>query len=292
MFSAFVIVYLFLGGFGSGLLFVSAFASLVFHCALDCNEIEIAAFDEWRNRCFLWGFVIVLYGALCLLLDLGKPERFVMLFVHPSSASVLAYGTMFLAALIACSALLVFANYFVVRARAPIAAYRVCEAVCILLSIAVMAYTGVYLMSTQAVAFWTSPLIVALFVASALSMGFSGCAFAGSLLRDTWMLEGTNAALRWGHIIALVVEACLLASFLADAMNRGGRAADSCMLLFSGDLEVWFLGGVVMCGLLIPLIREIAPASLRQAVTLPVSDVLCVFGGLALRLCLVSAGLH
>lgn len=292
MFSAFVIVYLFLGGFGSGLLFVSAFASLVFHCAFDCNEIEIAAFDEWRNRCFLWGFVIILCGALCLLLDLGKPERFVMLFVHPSSASVLAYGTMFLAALIACSALLVFANYFVGRVRISIAVHRVGEVVCSLLSIAVMAYTGVYLMSTQAVAFWTSPLIVVLFVASALSMGFSGCAFAGSLLRDTWMLEGTNTALRWGHIIALVVEACLLASFLADAMNRGGRAADSCMLLFSGDLEVWFLGGVVMCGLLIPLIREIAPASLRQAVTLPVSDVLCVFGGLALRLCLVSAGLH
>lgn len=123
-------------------------------------------------------------------------------------------------------------------------------------------------------------------------MGFSGCAFAGSLLRDTWMLEGANAALRWGHIVVLAIEACLLASFLAGAMNRGGRAADSCMLLFSGDLEAWFLGGVVMCGLLIPFIREIAPASLRQADTLPVSDVLCVFGGLALRLCLVSAGLH
>ena len=81
MFSAFVIVYLFLGGFGSGLLLIAAFASLVFHCALDCNEIEVAAFDEWRNRCFLWGFVIVSCGALCLLLDLGKPERFVMLFV-------------------------------------------------------------------------------------------------------------------------------------------------------------------------------------------------------------------
>ena len=49
MFSAFVIVYLFLGGFGSGLLLISAFSSLVFHCALDRNEIEVAAFDEWRN---------------------------------------------------------------------------------------------------------------------------------------------------------------------------------------------------------------------------------------------------
>ena len=117
MFSAFVIVYLFLGGFGSGLLLIAAFASLVFHCALDCNEIEVAAFDEWRNRCFLWGFVIILCGALCLLLDLGKPERFVMLFVRPSSVSVLAYGTMFLTALIACSGFLVFAIFFC-RARA------------------------------------------------------------------------------------------------------------------------------------------------------------------------------
>lgn len=292
MFSAFVIVYLFLGGFGSGLLLISAFSSLVFHCALDRNEIEEAAFDEWRNRCFLWGFVIVLCGALCLLLDLGRPERFVMLFMRPSSVSVLAYGTMFLTALIVCSGFLVFANYIAGRMRIPIAMHRIGEVVCSLLSIAVMAYTGVYLMSTQAVAFWTSPLIVALFVASALSMGFSGCAFAGSLLRDAWMLEDANVALRWGHIIALAIEACLLASFLAGAMNRGGRAADSCMLLFSGDLEVWFLGGVVMCGLAIPLIREVAPASLRQSAAFPVSDVLCVFGGLALRLCLVSAGLH
>lgn len=157
MFSAFVIVYLFLGGFGSGLLLIAAFASLVFHCALDCNEIEVAAFDEWRNRCFLWGFVIVSCGALCLLLDLGKPERFVMLFVRPSSVSVLAYGTMFLTALIACSGFLVFTNFFAGRVRVPIVARRVGEIACVLLSIAVMAYTGVYLMSTQAVAFWTSP---------------------------------------------------------------------------------------------------------------------------------------
>ena len=31
------------------------------------------------------------------------------------------------------------------------------------------------------------------------------------------------------------------------------------MLLFSGDLEAWFLGGVVMCGLLIPLSEKLRP---------------------------------
>lgn len=292
MFGAFVIVYLFLGGFGSGMLLLSSLASLAFHRSLNRSELETWAFDAWRNRCFVWGFVIVACGALCLLLDLGRPERFVMLFLRPSAASVLSYGAIFLTALVAVAAFLLVANYCDGHLRVSAAARKVAEAACTVLSVLVMTYTGVYLMSTQAVAFWSTPLIVTLFVASAMSMGLSGCNIAGSLLRDTWMLEDLTSGLRWIHVAVLVAEVGMLAWFIVDAMARGGRAADSCALLFTGDLEVWFLGGVAMCGLAIPLIRGIVPLSSGQLLSFPISDALCILGGLALRLCLVSAGLH
>ncbi len=292
MFGAFVIVYLFLGGLGSGMLLLSSASSLAFHRSLNRSELETRAFDAWRNRCFVWGFVVLTCGALCLMLDLGRPERFVMLFLRPSASSVLSYGAIFLAALIAVAAFLLVANYCGGRVRVPTGARKASEVACLVLSVLVMAYTGVYLMSTQAVSFWSTPLIVALFVASAVSMGLSGCNMAGSLLRDTWMLDGLTDGLHWTHVVVLAIEVGVLAWFLADAMARGGRAADSCALLFSGELEVWFFGGVVMCGLAIPFIRGVVPLTAAQIASFPVSDVLCVFGGLALRLCLVSAGLH
>ena len=88
MFGAFVIVYLFLGGLGSGMLLLSSASSLAFHRSLNRSELETRAFDAWRNRCFVWGFVVLTCGALCLMLDLGRPERFVMLFLRPSASSV------------------------------------------------------------------------------------------------------------------------------------------------------------------------------------------------------------
>ena len=142
MFGPFIIMYLFLGGCGAGMLFVSSLWSIVFHRRADRTYRESAAFRTCRNRCFAAGVVIVCLGALCLLADLGRPERFVLLFFRPNE-TYLTFGTFVLTLLIVVGLFLAVSNHFYLP-RVTTRAKAVAEALCVVSSLAVMAYTGLF----------------------------------------------------------------------------------------------------------------------------------------------------
>ena len=143
MFGPFIIMYLFLGGCGAGMLFVSSLWSIVFHRRADRTYRESAAFRTCRNRCFAAGVVIVCLGALCLLADLGRPERFVLLFFRPNE-TYLTFGTFVLTLLIVVGLFLAVSNHFYLP-RVTTRAKAVAEALCVVSSLAVMAYKGIFL---------------------------------------------------------------------------------------------------------------------------------------------------
>ena len=82
MFGPFVVLYLFLGGCSAGVLLVSSLWSFAFHLNADRTRPETDVFRALRNRSFAVGFVVACLAALCLLADLGRPERFVLLFLR------------------------------------------------------------------------------------------------------------------------------------------------------------------------------------------------------------------
>lgn len=109
MFGTLVVFYLFLGGCGAGIMLVTAVWSLAFHRSVERSLAQTKAFDDVKARCFGAGFVVLCLAALCLLLDLGRPERMFMLFTRPTW-SILTFGSYTLMANLLVGGFLVAAN--------------------------------------------------------------------------------------------------------------------------------------------------------------------------------------
>ena len=91
MLGTFVVLYLFLGGAGAGALFVAAVWSLLFHRTVTRTFEQSRAFRALAGRLYLVGFGLLALSAFCLLIDLGSPHRFFLLFLRPT-ASLLSVG--------------------------------------------------------------------------------------------------------------------------------------------------------------------------------------------------------
>ena len=91
--------YLFLGGTGAGALAVL--------CVLECARVlrwrALAMPEEFFARAWPMCTVTLATGMLCLLVDLGRPDRLLGLFASPAP-SVMAAGSFALVAALACAA--------------------------------------------------------------------------------------------------------------------------------------------------------------------------------------------
>ena len=123
-------------------------------------------------------------AALCLLLDLGRPEFAYLLFTQPTT-SVLSFGSYTLLASLIVGGFLVVANLFYVpfvHARAR----KIAEVACIVASVCLMTYTGVYVACMEAVALWNNIAIPVLFALSSASSGLSVMFIAAPFVCDWW----------------------------------------------------------------------------------------------------------
>ncbi|MRX82634.1 NrfD/PsrC family molybdoenzyme membrane anchor subunit [Eggerthella guodeyinii] len=290
MLGTLVVLYLFLGGFGAGILCVTAVWSLVFHRTMSRSQAQTDAFDGFKARCYGLGFVVLCLAALCLLLDLGRPERFFLLFVRPTF-SILSFGSFALLASLLVGGFLVAANVlYVPFVHAP--ARKVAEVLCVIVSLAMMAYTGVYVACVEAVALWNNVAIPVLFACSSLSSALSALFVAMPFVRDMRLLQGWTMALHRVHLGVLVLEVVSLGAFLAIAY-ADPFAHGSLQLLLSGEgFGGWLIVGVTVMGLLVPLASEGFMMAARRLLRLLPVDVLCIAGGLLLRFCVVWSGMH
>ncbi len=103
MLGTFVVLYLFLGGAGAGALFVAAVWSLLFHRTVTRTFEQSRAFRALAGRLYLVGFGLLALSVFCLLIDLGSPHRFFLLFLRPT-ASLLSVGSFVLLATLLASA--------------------------------------------------------------------------------------------------------------------------------------------------------------------------------------------
>ena len=268
MLGTLVVLYLFLGGCGAGVMFVTAAWSLAFHRTRTRTQEQTAAFGDLKARCYGIGFVMLCLAALCLLLDLGRPELAFLLFTRPT-LSILSFGSFTLLASILVSGFLAVANLmYVPFVRAG--ARKAAEAACLAVSLCMMAYTGVYVGWIEAVALWNNAATPALFALSSLSAGVSTVFVIAPFVRDVTRLSGWMLLLHRVHLAVLVLE----------------------ILFDPSGLGPWFVVGLVGLGLLVPLAVEVFVTVTKRLVrALPV-DLLCIAGGLVLRFCVVWSGMH
>ncbi len=171
MFGILVVAYLFLGGAGAG--------AIVLACLVDLAWVREpfgmrarSSLDEARpsERIVAFGLLVglaaVALGALCLMFDLGRPDRLDALLTS-AVPSLIVVGAYAVALLVACAAFLTAVRFAYVPAVSR-AAVVVVEAAAAVSGSVVMLYTGLLLQSAVGVALWRTPLVSALFALSSL----------------------------------------------------------------------------------------------------------------------------
>lgn len=319
MFSELVVAYLFLGGTGAGACAVMAVASLL----VDGDRLRLCAASRFLDECgrafgrffgtgLTAGVVVLASGMICLLADVGRPDRLVLLVVsEPTNYLVLGAWS-----LAACFGLGVLAA-LVWRGIVPAApmALRVLGVLLAVVSLVAMAYTGLLLSSMASVPLWNNLWLPVMFVLSSLSCGIAlvlastllgrGARAFASVLRMLVRIDG----------LIIVAEVLVLAAWLvavwaeatsgsADATPTSTDAAAlaSVRLLLAGPDALAFWAGLVAVGLVVPLAingiaavasssSRAAPMALGRQAAFLASAAGVLIGGVCLRATVVSAAL-
>ncbi|MRX83982.1 NrfD/PsrC family molybdoenzyme membrane anchor subunit [Eggerthella guodeyinii] len=285
MFNALTIGYLFLGGTGAGALAVLC----VLECARALRWRALAMPEEFFARGWPVCTVTLATGILCLLADLGRPDRLLHLLTSPEPSAMAVGSFALAAALVLAAAFSAFALFDTVRL--PRVAVVCLAAAGVAAAGATAAYTGVLLESLASVLLWRTPLVPALFVLSSASCGIAVAFLAASFVETRHPYRGPLVWLARVDGGIVLVEAGCLAVFLLLAFAGEGTVAAARALVL-GELAPVFWGVLAVCGLAVPLVLERFLTHGNSRTQLLWIAALLLVGGFALRWCIVGAGAY
>jgi len=253
------------GGLGGGLYLVSLF------------------FNSIWGMFIGWIIVTVIKGGAHLLY-LGKPQRFWRIITRPHS-SWLARGFIFVMLFVIFGAVQLMFSYWLPDTSGEMV-FKVLAGVSALV---VAIYTGFVLNTVKAVPFWNSSLLPLLFVLCGILGGF-GIAVIISINGGNVNLATAEAWSRW----LLIANALLIAIYLWRAAGRDTTGKQSVMEQIRGSSALVFWVGIVILGIIIPLIIAFLGYVIEHmAPEILVFGVACeIIGGLALRYNVLKAGAY
>lgn len=298
MYGSLIIGYLFLGGTAAGGFFAISAWSLAFphtdrmRALVESPGTEIRAVEAFlslRTRMYVLCLILLVIAVTFLFWDLGSPEKILLVLTRPH-ATMLTFGTACLGAQALVGGLLAAGSIM----HSPLLHGRVrraLEAICCITSIATMTYTGLFLMGNIGIAFWSTWIIVPLFIASALSCGITLTLLVDYFIKDQTILLRAARPLQKLHLVCLAAEAVFVALYMQTALSNPA-AENAVSILLSADILPVATIGVLGFGIAAPAACEIYALSLQDSRTIPISDVLCLCGGLLLRYCIIVCGVH
>lgn len=222
------------------------------------------------------GAPLVFAGMLFLVTDLGVKKNAVRAFVNVRT-SWMARGSWIV-------------SIFTVLDAAQLAALvwhwgwpTALDAVTVVFAVATMFYTGFLLKACKGIPFWSTAILPLLFLVSASSTGAMAIVLSGVLYGGS---VESFAAFSRADAILILIESLVIVAYLERSRRlRPSRA--SVQMWVKGRLAFGFWGGVVVCGLLVPLAIDAYPAGIL-AVSASMS--LGLAGGLVLRKIVLAAG--
>jgi len=271
--------YLFLVGIGSGAYLTSSAADF-----LGGDRYKYLA-----KTGFAISVPVTVLGTLLLLLDLGRPERFMNVFSHPET-SMLSLGSYLLGIFIP-----VALATAVVWSLVPTIAKPVKQGILIVgsvLAFGVAIYVGLLLGAAFGRPFWYSPVLPWLLFVSSLVIGLAGSALVATVSRSgDQSLKEVLITINRNDVALILLEVVALVAYLGTVAAPGPISA-----LLSGSLSVPFYIGVLLAGMIAPLgvgvyarILEKNGAGPNKALMI-LSFILLLIGGLSLRTVIVFAG--
>ena len=231
----------------------------------------------------LVSLALVLGGVVTLLFKLGSPGRAWRAIFRPGT-SWISRGVLFVTGFLVCGGLLVapsLAPWVPALALLPwregSAGGEVLGWLAGLFALLTTIYPGLVVSNSRAIPFWNTPLLPVLFFTYA-AMGAAGIGLLG----------GAGGASMRGLAAGLIVlNAVLLAAYVAAMRRAGGSAQESVRRLNQAPLAAVFWLGVVAVGLAVPLALIGLTATLA-----PVAGAGLLIGGLLLRYCVLKAGVY
>ena len=309
-----VVNYLFLAGVSAGAFAISSFATYI-------------GGPHFRRVARIGALVApwpVMAGVGLLVLDLGRPLAFWHLFMTVQFTSPMSIGTWLLTGFVLlslvyaalwlpapfdrllrvptrlrnvlhCSRWMPLSSQAIHRGRALVAA------VGFPMSLGIGIYTGILLGALPSRPLWNTPMLAQLFLFSAMSSGTATVLLITALLgtRQETGFEEERRLLVSADLVLIVLEIFMLIPFLLHHALSTWSSATSIELILGGEYTLWFWVGVILLGILLPLVieaYELFPVVLkkggaRHSLALSAaSGLLVLIGGFLLRFVFVYAG--
>lgn len=237
-------------------------------------------FNNIAGMLISWLMIVVLKGGFHLA-HLGQPARCWRLFLNPGS-SWLARGFFFVALFMVFGALQLISSHWFPGTGAEF----ILKVLAGILALLVTAYSGFVMNYVSGIPFWNSALLPLLFVAFGILGGF-----AVMLLIGPASDRGAIFALAQ---FLLFTSTCLLALYLYGATHMGPAAKRSVGELVQGRLALSLWGGVVVCGVALPVLTMLYMylANTAPGALLGITALALLVGVFSFTYCLLKAGLY
>lgn len=289
-----IVIYLLLGGLSAGAMVISGLATYLGRqerfTALARVGAYVAPFP-------------VLIGSALLVFDLGRPMHFWKLFVSFEPESPMWVGTWLLTLFTIVS--LAYMNLFLperwrVWTPASLGIWKSALAAAGLpIGLGVGIYTGVLLGAVPARPFWNTPMVAQLFLFSALSTASALLMILVPYFDPSPEVNEERQLLISADIVFILIEILIITPYILHAELSTRSARTSLQLILGGPYTGLFWVGVVLLGLLVPLVTEVlelAPTLARGRAFRPhrvveiAAGLLVLAGGFLLRFVFVQAG--
>lgn len=291
LFNALTTGYLFLGGTGAGLAAVLSALELANPrwrrpgASVGRLAGALALPGELYARAWPACVVVLAVGVLCLVADVGRPDRLLALFAAPA-LTPMAVGAWALAAALVLAAAFSAAS-LLDGWEPPGALMRALALAGAAAGLVAAAYTGMLLSSLASVAAYQTPLLPTVLTLSSVSCGLA-CVFAAVVFVESrYAYVRALGALSGADTLVAALEALALAAYVAW-LFAGAATRAAADALVAGGLAPLFWGGLVVVGLAAPLVLErfLTHGNARTQLLWAAGCLLA--GGLALRLIAVG----
>ncbi|MFH1676958.1 MAG: NrfD/PsrC family molybdoenzyme membrane anchor subunit [bacterium] len=276
-------VYLFLGGLGAAAYVIGVI------CDLTGTAVNSPAWIGMAKIGIFSGFICVVVGMLVLFLDLGKPLNAFHAWKRPGT-SWISRGFIILMIFMILAAINI--GFWIwpfgsVLAKSTGPRFFI-EILGLIFAFGVMTYTGFLLSANRSIAAWSTPIMPPIFLISAL--------FTGTLLVQFFsgfMVSNADQPLKCLGYTALIlgVIQILHLGFYLQGNHRTTEARESTMVLLKGEASALFWVGVVIIGLVIPIVLELAAVLGTGVGFYPIAGIAGLLGGLFLRQAILASGI-
>lgn len=284
MASAYIAWYLFFAGAGAGAFAIASAVDFALRLGPRPHLLKIAPITDIG---MILGPIMVVVGCVFLLLDLGDPSIAFNVFLRPSS--ILGFGSWAIA-LFCLFTVLSLASGLMPHCRASKLIEPLSQFLAMILSLVVILYSGVFYSLFPSVPFLNTPLVPALFTASAFSSAAGLLVVVGFFKQACeGVLDGMNGLSAIDAAI-VVVEALLLTALLVRSVlfSESGASLSFSALLF-GDLSLLFWVGVIVVGCVIPFVVDLTCLVHPRPTVLCIGGISALVGGVCLRFCILMA---